>query len=146
MVPSPSIDRVDDALVVADVGGRPDGHLRRAVGRDLDLHDVGRGAGDVGGEADGLEEVVAVQLDARRVGRRQDLLVVRELAVDEAADQVDALDVEEDLVLLGGEDDLDRVVRVGRARAPAPRTSGRARRRSSPRRRRGPAIVVIAIR
>ena len=43
---------------------------------------------------------------------RQDLLVVRELAVDQAADQVDPLEVEEDLVAGRGEHDLDRVVGV----------------------------------
>ena len=99
--------------MVADVGRGAHGHLRGAVGGHLELHDVGRGAGDVGRQPDGLEEVVAVELDARRVRRRQDLLVVGELPVDEAADEVDALDVEEDLVLLGREDHLDRVVSVG---------------------------------
>ena len=42
-----------------------------------------------------------------------DLLVVRELAVDEPADEVDAVEVEQDLVAAAGEDDLDRVVDVG---------------------------------
>ena len=42
-----------------------------------------------------------------------DLLVVRELAVDEPADEVDAVEVEEDLVARRGEHDLDRVVDVG---------------------------------
>ena len=42
-----------------------------------------------------------------------DLLVVRELAVDEPADEVDAVEVEQDLVAAAGQDDLDRVVDVG---------------------------------
>ena len=42
-----------------------------------------------------------------------DLLVVRELAVDQPADQVDAVEVEQDLVAPAGQDDLDRVVDVG---------------------------------
>ena len=47
-----------------------------------------------------------------RVRRRQDLLVVRELAVDEAADEVDALEVEDDLVLGRCQDDVDGIVAV----------------------------------
>ena len=46
------------------------------------------------------------------MGRRQDLLVVRELSVDQAADDVGAFDVEEDLALGAGEHDVDRIVRV----------------------------------
>ena len=42
-----------------------------------------------------------------------DLLVVRELAVDQPADEVDAVEVEQDLVLAGGQHDLDRVVDIG---------------------------------
>ena len=42
-----------------------------------------------------------------------DLLVVRELAVDQPADEVDPVEVEEDLVAAAGQDDLDRVVDVG---------------------------------
>ena len=42
-----------------------------------------------------------------------DLLVVRVLAVDQAADEVDALEVEQDLVACAGQHDLDRVVDVG---------------------------------
>ena len=59
------------------------------------------------------QELLAVEHGARRVARRQDLLVVRELAVDQPADEVDALEVEEDLVARLGEDELDRVVGVG---------------------------------
>ena len=58
--------------------------------------------------------------------RRQHLLVVRELAVDQPAHEVDALEVEQDLVPGLGQHDLDRVVGVGqdprqlvRGRAPA---------------------------
>ena len=56
---------------------------------------------------------------------RHDLLVVRELAVDEPADEVDAVEVEQDLVAGRGQDDLDRVVDVGQdpgelVRAPGP--------------------------
>ena len=50
------------------------------------------------------------------MGLRQDLLVVGELAVDEPAHEVDALEVEQDLVAGLGEDELDRVVGVGEDR------------------------------
>ena len=53
------------------------------------------------------------RIGPRRVALGHDLLVVRELAVDEAADQVDAVEVEQDLVAAAGQDDLDRVVDVG---------------------------------
>ena len=65
------------------------------------------------GQADGLEQLVAVDHRPGRVALRQDLLVVRELAVDQAADEVDAVEVEQDLVAGRRQDDLDRVVRVG---------------------------------
>ena len=51
-------------------------------------------------EPHGLEQLVAVHDDARRVGRRQHLLVVRELTVDEAADELGALHLEDHLVVL----------------------------------------------
>ena len=44
---------------------------------------------------------------------RHDLLVVGELPVDQPADQVDPVEVEEDLVPAARQDDLDRVVDVG---------------------------------
>ena len=70
---------------------------------------------------------------ARVVWRlRQDLLVVRELAVDQPADEVDALEVEQDLVLGRGEDDLDRVVGVGEDPRQLVERPCRDRRRSSP--------------
>ena len=43
----------------------------------------------------------------------QDLLVVRELAVDQARDEVDPVEVEQHLVAGLGEHELDGVVRVG---------------------------------
>ncbi len=46
------------------------------------------------------------------MARRQDLLVVRELAVDEARHEVDALEVEQDLVAGLGQHELDGVVGV----------------------------------
>ena len=73
-------------------------------------------AGLVGDERrrpDGAQQLLAIEDGPRRVRLRQDLLVVRELAVDEPADEVDALEVEQDLVAAAGEDDLDRVVGVG---------------------------------
>ena len=84
-----------------------------AVAGDLELHDVGRLVGDERRRPDRPEELLAVEDGARRVGLRQDLLVVRELAVDQPADEVDALEVEQDLVAARGEHDLDRVVGVG---------------------------------
>ena len=42
-----------------------------------------------------------------------DLLVVRELAVDQPADQVDPVEMEQDLVAACRQDDLDRVFDVG---------------------------------
>ena len=48
---------------------------------------------------------------------RHDLLVVGELAVDEPAHEVDAIEVEQDLVAAAGQDDLDRVVDVGQVEA-----------------------------
>ena len=58
-------------------------------------------------------QLLAIEDGPRRVLLRDDLLVVRELAVDEPADEVDALEVEQDLVAAAGEDDLDGVARVG---------------------------------
>ncbi len=81
--------------------------------RDLELDDVRRLVGDERGRADGSQQLFAIEHGARRVAGRHDLLVVRELAVDQPADQVDPVEVEQDLVLAGGEDDLDRVVDVG---------------------------------
>ena len=83
-----------------------------AVRADLELHDVGRLVGDERGRPDRPEELLAIEDGARRVGLRQDRLVVRELAVDQPADEVDALEVEQDLVAGLGEHDVDRVVGV----------------------------------
>ncbi len=80
---------------------------------DLELDDVGRLVGDQRGRTDGTQELLAIEDGPRRVALRHDLLVVRELAVDEPADEVDPIEVEEDLVALAGEHDLDRVVDVG---------------------------------
>ncbi len=60
----------------------------------------------------------------RRVARRQDLLVVRELAVDQARDEVDPVEVEQDLVAGLGEHELHGVVGVGED--PASSSSARA--------------------
>ena len=90
-----------------------------AVAADLELDDVRRLVGDERRRPDGPEQLLAVEDGAGRVRLRHDLLVVRELAVDEPADEVDALDVEQDLVAAGGEHDLDRVVGVGQDRASA---------------------------
>ena len=80
---------------------------------DLELDDVGRLVGDERRRPDGAQELLAIEDGARRVGLGHDLLVVRELPVDEPAHEVDALEVEQDLVAAGREDDLDRVVDVG---------------------------------
>ena len=66
---------------------------------------------------DGAQELLAIEDGARRVRLRQDGLVVRELAVDQPAHEVHALEVEQDLVAALGEDDVDRVVRVAEDRA-----------------------------
>ena len=84
-----------------------------AVAADLELDDVGRLVGDERRRPDGPQELLAIEHGPRRVRGRHDLLVVRELAVDQPADEVDAVEVEQDLVLAGGEDDLDRLVDVG---------------------------------
>src|SRR5206468_12574711 len=102
--------RLDLALVVADLGVRAHGHAGVTVRGDLELDDVRRGTRDESRDPDGLEELLAVDDGPRRVARWQDLLVIRELPVDEAADEIDALEVEQDLVACRGEDDVDRVV------------------------------------
>ena len=84
-----------------------------AVGADLELHDVGRLVGDERRRTDGPQELLAVEDGPRRVLLRHDLLVVRELAVDQPAHEVDAVEVEQDLVATAGQDDLDRVVDIG---------------------------------
>ena len=84
-----------------------------AVAADLELHDVRRFVGDQRRRTDGPQELLAVEDRPGRVARRHDLLVVRELPVDEPADEVDALEVEQDLVARRGQDDVDRVVDVG---------------------------------
>ena len=104
---------LDVALVVADVRGGADGQPDLGVLADVELDDVGRRAGDQAGQPDGREQLVAVDRRLRGEALRQDLLVVGELAVDQPADQVDALEVEQDLVPAGRQDDVDRFVRVG---------------------------------
>ena len=99
--------------MVADLGVGADRDPGLAVAADLELDDVGRLVGDEGGRADGPQELLAIEHGPGRVGLRQDLLVVRELAVDQPADEVDAVEVEQDLVAAAGQDDLDRVVDVG---------------------------------
>ena len=96
--------------VVADLGvgaHRDPGLVIRA---DLQLHDVGRLVGDERGRTDCPQQLLAVEHGPGRVGRRDDLLVVRELTVDQAADEVDPVEVEQDLVATAGQDDLDRLV------------------------------------
>ena len=115
-----ALDRgLDLADVVADLGVGADRDPGLAVGRDLELDDVGRLVGDQRRRPDRAQELLAIEDRPRRVGLGHDLLVVRELAVDEPADQVDALEVEQDLVAPAGEDDLDRVVDVGQDPRPA---------------------------
>ena len=109
-----ALDRgLDLADVVADLGVGADRDPGLAVGRDLELDDVGRLVGDQRRRPDGAQELLAIEDGPRRVALRHDLLVVRELAVDQPADEVDAVEVEQDLVAAAGEDDLDRVVDVG---------------------------------
>ena len=72
-----------------------------------------------------LRQVLAIDDRAGRMALRQDLLIVRELAVDEPADEVDALEVEQDLVLARGEDHVDRVVDVGQDPAELVERAGR---------------------
>ena len=94
-----ALDRgLDVTDVVADLGVGADRDARLAVAADLELDDVGRLMGDEGRRADGPQELLAIEDGARRVGRWQDLLIVRELAVDQPADEVDPLEVEQDLV------------------------------------------------
>ena len=109
-----TLDRgLDLADEVADLGIGADGDPGLAVGRDLELDDVRRLVGDQGRRPDGAQELLAIEDGPRGVALRHDLLVVRELAVDEPADQVDPVEVEEDLVPAAGEHDLDRVVDIG---------------------------------
>ena len=96
-----------------------------AVEPDPELDDVRRLVGDQRRRPDRPEELLAIEHGPRRVGRRQDRLVVRVLAVDQAAHQVDALEVEEDLVPRVGEDDRDRVVDVGEDAAQLVKRPGR---------------------
>ena len=105
--------RLDLADVVADLGVGADRDPRLAVGADLELDDVGRLVGDERGRPDRPQELLAVEDGPGRVAGRDDLLVVRELAVDQPADEVDPVEVEQDLVRAAGQDDLDRVVDVG---------------------------------
>ena len=97
------------AVAVTVHAGSPSDRRRT----DAQLHDVRGAARDERGGPDGLEQLLAVELGAAWRGRRQDLLVVRELAVDQPADEVDALDVEQHLVARLGEHELDRVVGIG---------------------------------
>src|SRR3972149_6459653 len=105
--------RIDLSLVVPDVGRRGDRHRPIALGRDRQLHDVGRRARDDRGQADCLKQLGPLDHRPRRVARGQDLLVIGELPVDEARHDVDALKVEEHLVACRGEDHVDRVVAGG---------------------------------
>ena len=109
-----ALDRgLDLADEVADLGVGADRDPRLALGADLELDDVGRLVGDEGRRPDRPQELLAIEDRPRRVGLGHDLLVVRELAVDEPADEVDPVEVEEDLVAAAGEDDLDRIVDIG---------------------------------
>ena len=112
--------RLDPADVVADLGVRADGDPAVAVEPDAELDDVRRLVGDQGRRPDGPEELLAIEDGPRRVARRQDRLVVRVLAVDQAGDEIDPVDVEQELVPRVGEDDRDRARRCrtgpGRAR------------------------------
>ena len=113
VVPSPSTAASTWPDVVADLGVGADRDAGLAVAADLELDDVGRLVGDERGRPDGPEQLLAIEHGPRGVGLGHDLLVVRELAVDQPADEVDALEVEQDLVAARGEHDLDRVVDVG---------------------------------
>ena len=72
---------------------------------------------------DGPQQLLALELGARGVALRQDLLVVGELAVDEPADEVDALEVEQHLVASPGR----ARARPGRRCRQDPRRARRAR-------------------
>ena len=98
-IPSPSTCGLDLAVVVADSAAAPMVMPGLALRAELEPDDVGRLGAISADEAHRLEQLLAVDDGARRVGRRQHLLVVGELAVDQPADEVDALEVEEDLVL-----------------------------------------------
>ena len=100
--------RLDLALVVADLGRRGDHDTGFPVDADPELDDVRRRAGDERGQPDRLEQLLAIDDRAGRMTLRQDLLVVRELAVDEPAHEVDPLEMEQDLVLARRQDDIDR--------------------------------------
>jgi hypothetical protein len=106
----------DFAFVVANVRGGADGQSDLGILADLKLDDVGRRAGDQAGQSDGRQQLVAIDRGPGREALRQDLLVVGELAVDESADQVDALDVEQDLISARRQDDVDRIVVSDRTR------------------------------
>ena len=99
--------------VVADLCIGADRDAGIAIGADLELHDVGRLVGDQGGRTNCSEEFVTIDDGAGRVRRGHHRLVVRELTVDEAAHEIHALEMEEDLVARLGQDDLDGAVIVG---------------------------------
>ena len=84
-----------------------------ALAAHLELDDVGRRAGDQRRGTHGPQQLLAVELGTACVARRQHLLVVGELAVDQARDQVDAVQVEQDLVAGRGEDQLHGIIGVG---------------------------------
>ena len=70
-------------------------------------------------------ELGAVERQLVLVGLGQQLAVVRELAVDQARRERQAVDLEDDLV--GAHADADRLVALGGRGAPAPAARARAR-------------------
>jgi hypothetical protein len=107
------VDGIGVVTHVRRMGGDRDARAVAVLTTQLDLHDVRAVTREDARPPRARQERLAIDDCARAVGSRDDRLVVRELSLDQPADEIDPLHVEQDLALVRRHGDLDRCFGVG---------------------------------